>query len=93
MSKVASSAEGDSGTATTAGLAASATLVVPAVAAVLGTVSAVFCGVPTVFTLVALPVWYTTVEDVGSVLARFLPQIRSKRAPVPRGGILVSKEG
>ena len=47
----------------------------------------------TVFTLVALPVWYTTVEDVGSVLARFLPQIRSKRAPVPRGGILVSKEG
>jgi len=28
----------------------------------------------TIFTLVALPVWYTTVEDVGSVLARFFPR-------------------
>jgi hypothetical protein len=32
----------------------------------------------TLFTLVALPVWYTTVEDVGTVLARMLPRLERK---------------
>lgn len=34
----------------------------------------------TLFTLIALPVWYTTVEDLGSVLVRLGPKW-SKRAP------------
>jgi HAE1 family hydrophobic/amphiphilic exporter-1 len=37
----------------------------------------------TVFTLVGLPVWYTTLEDLGRALARALP----KRAPQLEGGI------
>lgn len=48
----------------------------------------------TLFTLVALPVWYTTVEDVGSLVARLLPQRASGgRVPWPRGGVLLGRDG
>ena len=44
----------------------------------------------TIFTLIALPVWYTTVEDVGSVLARFLPRrLGGAKMRWPKGGVLV----
>jgi HAE1 family hydrophobic/amphiphilic exporter-1 len=33
----------------------------------------------TIFTLVALPVWYTTMEDIGSVLLRAFPSRRGSR--------------
>jgi HAE1 family hydrophobic/amphiphilic exporter-1 len=33
----------------------------------------------TFFTLLALPVWYTTVEDIGSVFYRSLPRRRRRR--------------
>jgi HAE1 family hydrophobic/amphiphilic exporter-1 len=36
----------------------------------------------TIFTLIALPLWYSTLEDVGSVLWRALPRLRRKTAPV-----------
>ncbi len=43
----------------------------------------------TIFTLIALPVWYTTVEDFGSVIARLFPRlIRGSRFRLPRGGVL-----
>jgi HAE1 family hydrophobic/amphiphilic exporter-1 len=46
----------------------------------------------TLFTLVALPVWYTTVEDIGSVLARFLPRRASSgRLRWPGRGVLVGE--
>ncbi|HBP17195.1 MAG TPA: hypothetical protein DEA08_05280 [Planctomycetes bacterium] len=44
----------------------------------------------TVFTLLALPVWYTTVEDLGQALLRLLPR-RSAQAPrleLPREAVL-----
>jgi HAE1 family hydrophobic/amphiphilic exporter-1 len=34
----------------------------------------------TIFTLIALPLWYSTVEDVGSVLGRALPRLRRRPA-------------
>ena len=42
----------------------------------------------TLFTLLALPVWYTTVEDVGSVLVRLGPRRaqQSDRQPALPGG-------
>jgi len=43
-----------------------------------------------VFTLLALPVWYTTVEDLGQALLRLLPR-RSAAAPslaLPREAVL-----
>ena len=44
----------------------------------------------TLFTLVALPVWYTTVEDLGAVAARALPRPRRRgKAPWPGGGVLL----
>jgi len=43
----------------------------------------------TLFTLLALPVWYTTVEDIGSVLARLLPRRSGRRRlPIPEGAVL-----
>lgn len=43
----------------------------------------------TVFTLLALPVWYTAVEDIGSILLRLLPRpIRSAGRLWPRGSVL-----
>lgn len=46
----------------------------------------------TLFTLVALPVWYTTVEDVGTILARMIPRLERKgRTPWPRGGVLAER--
>ena len=30
----------------------------------------------TIFTLVALPLWYSTVEDIGAVVARSMPRLR-----------------
>jgi HAE1 family hydrophobic/amphiphilic exporter-1 len=45
----------------------------------------------TIFTLVALPVWYTAVEDLGAVIAGLFPaKMRSGRFGLPTGGILVS---
>ncbi|MCP3980000.1 MAG: efflux RND transporter permease subunit [bacterium] len=44
----------------------------------------------TVFTLVALPVWYTAVEDLGAVLAGLLPGRRMGRGlRLPRADVLV----
>ncbi|MFC2172903.1 efflux RND transporter permease subunit [Acidobacteriota bacterium] len=47
----------------------------------------------TIFTLIALPVWYTTVEDAGTILRRFLPSRagRPGRSLFPKGGVLVDK--
>jgi HAE1 family hydrophobic/amphiphilic exporter-1 len=48
----------------------------------------------TFFTLIALPVWYTAVEDVGSVLLRLLPRraARSRATSrLPKGGVLVDR--
>ncbi len=36
----------------------------------------------TLFTLIALPLWYSTIEDVGSVLGRAIPRLRRKPATV-----------
>ena len=46
----------------------------------------------TIFTLLALPVWYTTVEDIGSLLARLFPRLRLKGSiRVPQDGVLVER--
>ena len=37
----------------------------------------------TLFTLLALPVWYTAVEDVGSVLARLAPRVHRRELSEP----------
>ncbi len=43
----------------------------------------------TVFTLLALPVWYTAVEDIASILLRLLPRpVRSAGRLWPRGSVL-----
>ncbi len=43
----------------------------------------------TIFTLVALPVWYTTVEDLGSLASRLLPRLEGRRRwRFPRGDVL-----
>jgi HAE1 family hydrophobic/amphiphilic exporter-1 len=48
----------------------------------------------TVFTLLALPVWYTTVEDFGSLLARLFPRLRRRGRPaLPRDAVLVDRAG
>jgi HAE1 family hydrophobic/amphiphilic exporter-1 len=48
-----------------------------------------------VFTLIVMRVWYTTVEDLGSVLYRALPRRAAGRTrlPVPRTGVLDGTEG
>ena len=47
----------------------------------------------TIFTLLAMPVWYTTVEDLGSLAYRALPRrAAGRRLPVPRQGVLSSSE-
>jgi HAE1 family hydrophobic/amphiphilic exporter-1 len=47
----------------------------------------------TIFTLIALPVWYTTIEDVASVAARTLPHWQGKRPRrVMRGGVLAAED-
>jgi hypothetical protein len=44
----------------------------------------------TIFTLIALPVWYSTIEDLGALLAGLWPRgLSGGRLRVPRGGILV----
>jgi HAE1 family hydrophobic/amphiphilic exporter-1 len=44
----------------------------------------------TVFTLIALPVWYSTIEDLGALLAGLWPRgLSAGRLRAPRGGILV----
>lgn len=46
----------------------------------------------TVFTLIALPVWYTAVEDLFSVIARLLPRVSgAKRLTLPQGGIVMHR--
>jgi hypothetical protein len=47
----------------------------------------------TLFTLIALPVWYSTVEDVGSILARLFPSRRKapSRVRFPKDGVLVEE--
>ncbi len=43
----------------------------------------------TVITLLALPVWYTSLEDIGSAVLRALPIRRSdRRVSLPTGGVL-----
>jgi HAE1 family hydrophobic/amphiphilic exporter-1 len=45
----------------------------------------------TVFTLLALPVWYTALEDIGAALLRALPVRRStRRRAQPEAGVLSS---
>ncbi len=39
----------------------------------------------TIFTLIALPVWYTTLEDIGSVVRRALPRRRRDSPRSPAG--------
>ncbi|MEM7198658.1 MAG: efflux RND transporter permease subunit [Planctomycetota bacterium] len=46
----------------------------------------------TIFTLLALPVWYTTVEDVGSILRRMLPRLARGAFPWPRDAVLAPGE-
>ena len=48
----------------------------------------------TFFTLLALPVWYTTLEDVGAAILSSLPRRSSggRRATVPKGGVLSDLE-
>jgi HAE1 family hydrophobic/amphiphilic exporter-1 len=47
----------------------------------------------TIFTLIALPVWYTTIEDVASVATRTLPHWQGKRPRrVMRGGVLAAED-
>lgn len=41
--------------------------------------------VSTIVTLIALPVWYTIVEDIGALLARSLPRLRFKPVGDRRG--------
>ena len=41
--------------------------------------------VSTVVTLIALPVWYTIVEDIGALLARSMPHLRFKPVGDRRG--------
>ena len=44
----------------------------------------------TVFTLIALPVWYTTIEDLGQLLAGLLPtRVVPSRLHVPRASVIV----
>jgi len=46
----------------------------------------------TLFTLVGLPVWYTTLEDLGSMGLRLLPRwTRGQRAGLPGGSVLVDE--
>jgi HAE1 family hydrophobic/amphiphilic exporter-1 len=49
----------------------------------------------TLFTLVALPVWYTTVEDLGALLLRLLPHRtgRAARFRLPGGAVPVRNPG
>ena len=45
----------------------------------------------TVFTLLALPVWYTALEDIGSALLRALPfRTRVRKMRAPESGVLSS---
>ena len=47
----------------------------------------------TFFTLLALPVWYTTLEDVGAAILSALPRRSSdRRATAPKGGVLADLE-
>jgi hypothetical protein len=44
----------------------------------------------TVFTLIALPVWYTTIEDLGRLLVGLLPpRIVPARLHIPRTSVIV----
>jgi HAE1 family hydrophobic/amphiphilic exporter-1 len=47
----------------------------------------------TFFTLLALPVWYTTLEDVGAAVLRALPTRSSgRRLSLPRGSVLANQD-
>ena len=43
----------------------------------------------TIFTLIALPVWYSTIEDLGALLLGLFRGLSFGRLRPPRGGILV----
>ena len=45
----------------------------------------------TIFTLLALPVWYTTIEDIGAIILRLFPRWRRAEGKLgfPKGGVLV----
>jgi HAE1 family hydrophobic/amphiphilic exporter-1 len=45
----------------------------------------------TLFTLLALPVWYTTLEDVGAAVLRALPtRVSDRRLSLPKGSVLAN---
>ena len=47
----------------------------------------------TFFTLLALPVWYTALEDIGAAILRALPKrLPGRRVHLPEGGVLVDVE-
>jgi len=47
----------------------------------------------TIFTLLALPVWYTTLEDVGSAVLRALPhRLGGRGIKLPKGSVLADAE-
>jgi hypothetical protein len=47
----------------------------------------------TIFTLLALPVWYAAVEDVGKVVAGLFPSsLAGRRLRFPASGVLVDSE-
>jgi HAE1 family hydrophobic/amphiphilic exporter-1 len=45
----------------------------------------------TIFTLLALPVWYTTMEDIGSVLVRAFPRWRGVRGERRTAGVMAGQ--
>lgn len=45
----------------------------------------------TIFTLVALPVWYTAVEDLGALLTRAIPRRAGAPLAFPSGGVLADE--
>ncbi len=48
----------------------------------------------TIFTLIALPVWYTTIEDLGQLLAGLLPtRAVPYRLRIPRASVIVGQTG
>ena len=45
------------------------------------------------FTLLALPVWYSTLEDAGTLLVGLIPRRSGRtRLAMPAGGVLVSDD-
>jgi HAE1 family hydrophobic/amphiphilic exporter-1 len=57
----------------------------------MGSLSTVIAGglaTSTLFTLIGLPVWYTMIEDIGSMIARLLPSWKTKRPKSETHGLM-----